>query len=94
MQHPAPRRERSRADLAAYLTQEIVPALADVPGLPTVWVPHPYAACAQHAPDERLLGSVARSGLGLMAGIFRDLGEAAPGAANLAAHQRIPARMG
>ncbi len=67
---------------------------ADVLDLPTVWVPHSYPACAQHAPNEHLLGSVARSGLALMAGIFWDLGEAAAGAANLAAHQRIPARMG
>ncbi len=67
---------------------------ADVLGLPTVWVPHSYPACAQHAPDEHLLASVARSGLGLMAGIFWDLGEAAAGTANLATHQRIPVRLG
>jgi hypothetical protein len=28
---------------------------ADILGLPTVWVPHSYAACQQHAPDEHLL---------------------------------------
>jgi acetylornithine deacetylase/succinyl-diaminopimelate desuccinylase-like protein len=67
---------------------------ADVLGLPTVWVPHSYPACGQHAPNEHLLGSVARSGLGLMAGIFWDLGDAAADVANLAARQRIPARMG
>jgi acetylornithine deacetylase/succinyl-diaminopimelate desuccinylase-like protein len=44
-------------------------------GLPTVWVPHSYAACSQHAPDEHLLGSIAREGLQMMAGIFWDLGE-------------------
>src|SRR5947208_11696151 len=33
---------------------------ADVIGMPTVWVPHSYPACAQHAPDEHLLASVAR----------------------------------
>jgi acetylornithine deacetylase/succinyl-diaminopimelate desuccinylase-like protein len=49
---------------------------ADVLGLPTVWVPHSYASCSQHAPNEHLLGTVARSGLGVMAGIFWDLGEA------------------
>jgi hypothetical protein len=38
-------------------------------------------------------GSFARSGPGLMAGIFRDLADVADGAANLAAHQRIPVRM-
>lgn len=44
-------------------------------GLPTLWVPHSYPACAQHAPDEHLLGSVAREALTLMAGLFWDLGE-------------------
>jgi acetylornithine deacetylase/succinyl-diaminopimelate desuccinylase-like protein len=44
-------------------------------GLPTVWVPHSYAGCSQHAPNEHLLASVARDGLRLMAGLFWDLGE-------------------
>jgi acetylornithine deacetylase/succinyl-diaminopimelate desuccinylase-like protein len=46
-------------------------------GLRTIWVPHSYAACSQHAPDEHLLASVARQGLGIMAGLFWDLGETA-----------------
>jgi hypothetical protein len=50
---------------------------ADVLGLPTVWVPHSYPACSQHAPNEHLLGSVAREGLAIMTGIFWDLGEEA-----------------
>jgi acetylornithine deacetylase/succinyl-diaminopimelate desuccinylase-like protein len=44
-------------------------------GLPTVWVPHSYANCSQHAPDEHLLASVARDALRLMTGLFWDLGE-------------------
>ncbi|WP_028997212.1 M20 family metallopeptidase [Azohydromonas australica] len=48
---------------------------ADVLGLPTLWVPHSYPACAQHAPDEHLLGSVSREALQLMAGLFWDLGD-------------------
>jgi acetylornithine deacetylase/succinyl-diaminopimelate desuccinylase-like protein len=44
-------------------------------GLPTVWVPHSYPGCSQHSPNEHLLGSVAREGLGMMAGLFWDLGE-------------------
>ena len=44
-------------------------------GLPTVWVPHSYAGCSQHAPDEHLLASVARDALRLMTGLFWDLGE-------------------
>jgi len=42
----------------------------DVLGLKTIWVPHSYAGCAQHAPDEHLLAPIARDGLGLMAGLF------------------------
>jgi acetylornithine deacetylase/succinyl-diaminopimelate desuccinylase-like protein len=49
---------------------------ADVLGLPTVWIPHSYAACSQHAPNEHLLAPIAREALTLMAGIFWDLGEA------------------
>ncbi|MCW5773304.1 MAG: M20/M25/M40 family metallo-hydrolase, partial [Rhodospirillaceae bacterium] len=48
---------------------------ADIAGVPTIWVPHSYPACSQHAPDEHMLGSVAREGLAMMAGLFWDLGE-------------------
>jgi acetylornithine deacetylase/succinyl-diaminopimelate desuccinylase-like protein len=48
---------------------------AETLGLPTVWVPHSYAACSQHAPNEHLLGSVAREALAVMAGIWWDLGD-------------------
>ncbi len=48
---------------------------ADNLGLPTIWIPHSYSACSQHAPNEHMLGSIAREGLGIMAGIFWDLGE-------------------
>jgi acetylornithine deacetylase/succinyl-diaminopimelate desuccinylase-like protein len=48
----------------------------DVLELPAIWIPHSYPGCSQHAPDEHLLASVAREGLGLMAGLFWDLGEA------------------
>ncbi len=53
-------------------------AFAEVLGVPTIWIPHSYPACSQHAPGEHLLGSVAREGLQLMAGLFWDLGEGAP----------------
>lgn len=48
---------------------------ADVLGMPTVWVPHSYASCSQHAPNEHLLASVAREGLAIMTGIFWDVGD-------------------
>lgn len=50
---------------------------ADVLGLPTIWVPHSYPACSQHAPNEHLLAGLAREGLCIMTGLFWDLG--APG---------------
>jgi acetylornithine deacetylase/succinyl-diaminopimelate desuccinylase-like protein len=50
-------------------------AFADILDLPTLWVPHSYPGCSQHAANEHLLGSVAREGLQMMAGLFWDLGE-------------------
>jgi acetylornithine deacetylase/succinyl-diaminopimelate desuccinylase-like protein len=46
-------------------------------GLPTIWVPHTYPGCSQHAPDEHILLSVTEEALGIMAGLFWDLGEMA-----------------
>ncbi|HEX6958375.1 MAG TPA: M20 family metallopeptidase [Ferrovibrio sp.] len=51
---------------------------AETMGLPTVWMPHSYAACSQHAPNEHILLPVMREGLAMMAGLLWDLGE--PGA--------------
>ena len=50
----------------------------EVLGLKTIWVPHSYAACSQHAPDEHMLAPIAREGLAIMAGLFWDLGETTP----------------
>jgi acetylornithine deacetylase/succinyl-diaminopimelate desuccinylase-like protein len=44
-------------------------------GMPTVWVPHSYPACSQHAPDEHLLTPLAREGVRMMTGLFWDLGD-------------------
>ncbi len=44
-------------------------------GLPTIWIPHSYASCSQHAPNEHGLVSIMREGLQIMGGIFWDLGE-------------------
>ncbi|APW40892.1 hypothetical protein RD110_22705 [Rhodoferax koreense] len=51
-------------------------AFADILGLPTLWIPHSYPGCAQHAPNEHVLASVTRQALQIMAGVFWDLGEA------------------
>jgi acetylornithine deacetylase/succinyl-diaminopimelate desuccinylase-like protein len=46
----------------------------DVLGLRTVWVPHSYPGCSQHAPNEHLPPHLLREGLGMMAGLYWDLG--------------------
>jgi acetylornithine deacetylase/succinyl-diaminopimelate desuccinylase-like protein len=48
---------------------------ADILGMPTIWVPHSYPGCSQHAPDEHLLAPLAREGLAMMTGLFWDVGE-------------------
>ena len=48
-------------------------AFADVLGLPTVWIPHSYPGCAQHAPNEHVLGPLVRESMQMMAGLFWDL---------------------
>ncbi|MCB1479526.1 MAG: M20 family metallopeptidase [Rhodobiaceae bacterium] len=49
---------------------------SEVLGLPTVWVPHSYAGCSQHAPNEHLLLSTSHEALEIMTGLFWDIGEA------------------
>jgi acetylornithine deacetylase/succinyl-diaminopimelate desuccinylase-like protein len=48
---------------------------SEVLGLPTIWLPHSYPGCSQHAPDEHILESVTAEALDIMAGLFWDLGE-------------------
>lgn len=50
---------------------------ADVLGLPTIWVPHSYPGCSQHAPNEHMLAPVIQEGLDIMTSIFWELGELA-----------------
>lgn len=45
-------------------------------GLPVIWMPHSYAGCRQHGPDEHALGSLLRRGLVDMTGLFCRLGGA------------------
>lgn len=44
-------------------------------GLPTIWIPHSYPSCSQHAPDEHILFSGFRSAMEVMTGLYWDLGE-------------------
>jgi acetylornithine deacetylase/succinyl-diaminopimelate desuccinylase-like protein len=44
-------------------------------GLPTIWVPHSYPGCSQHAANEHFPVGLAREALAIMAGLYWDLGE-------------------
>ena len=46
----------------------------DVLGLRTIWVPHSYPGCSQHAPNEHLPPQVLREALSVMTGLYWDLG--------------------
>jgi acetylornithine deacetylase/succinyl-diaminopimelate desuccinylase-like protein len=46
---------------------------AEVLGLPTIWLPHSYAGCAQHAPNEHVLSSLSRQALLAATGLFADI---------------------
>ena len=48
---------------------------ADVLDLPTIWIPHSYAGCAQHAPNEHILKPLARQALLCMTGLFVDIAQ-------------------
>lgn len=73
-----------RASVAA--TSDVAPAVlpsiggsvpnhvfTDILGLPTIWIPHSYASCSQHAPDEHVLVSTCRSAARIMAGLYADI---------------------
>ena len=46
----------------------------DTLGLRTVWVPHSYPGCSQHAPNEHLPSALLREALAIMTGLYWDLG--------------------
>jgi acetylornithine deacetylase/succinyl-diaminopimelate desuccinylase-like protein len=48
---------------------------SDVIGMRTIWVPHSYPGCSQHAPNEHVPIAIFEEGLQIMAGIYWDLGE-------------------
>jgi acetylornithine deacetylase/succinyl-diaminopimelate desuccinylase-like protein len=74
LQKTAGRKPALLPNLGGSLPNDI---FADDLGLPTIWIPHSYAACSQHAPNEHLLAPIAREALRMMAGLFWDLGEPA-----------------
>jgi len=51
---------------------------SEVLGLPTVWIPHSYPGCSQHAPNEHVPAELFRESLAIMAGLYWDLGDMEP----------------
>jgi len=47
---------------------------SEILGLRTIWVPHSYPGCSQHAPNEHMPVAIAREALAIMAGLYWDLG--------------------
>jgi len=62
-------------NLAGSLPNE---CFSDILGLPTIWIPHSYLGCNQHAPNEHVLKSICREGMQVMAGLFWDIGAGRP----------------
>ena len=50
----------------------------DTLNLSTIWIPHSYTGCSQHAPNEHMLTSIAKEGLQITAGLFWDIGNDLP----------------
>ena len=85
--HPAARWAAASLEATTGIKPAVLPNLggslpndcfSDTLGMPTIWVPHSYAACSQHAPNEHVLEPLLREGLAIMTGLFWDMGEAPP----------------
>jgi len=85
--HPAALRVARAMERATATAPVVLPSLGgSLPndifrvglGLPTLWVPHSYPGCSQHAPDEHLPAALLAEATGLMAAILDDLADARP----------------
>lgn len=82
--HPWARFAAASLQRSANIKPAIVPQMGgsicndvftDILAIPTIWVPHSYAASSQHAPDEHILLSLSRSAIALMTGLYWDIGD-------------------
>ena len=48
-------------------------SFSEILELPTIWIPHSYAGCAQHSPNEHMSVPLARQALICMTALFADL---------------------
>ncbi|MBF9058644.1 M20/M25/M40 family metallo-hydrolase [Rhodobacterales bacterium HKCCSP123] len=83
--HPAAQFAAASLDRTSDEMPVILPSLGgslpndiftEVLGIPTVWVPHSYPGCSQHAPDEHLPRALFPDAAALMAGLYWDIGGA------------------
>lgn len=89
MQQSSGKKPALLPNLGGSLPNEV---FADILSLPTLWVPHSYPACGQHAVDEHMLISIAREGLQIMTRLLWDLGDR--GDSLLADHRAHAAKSG
>ncbi|NTF90167.1 M20 family metallopeptidase [Agrobacterium rhizogenes] len=68
----AGRRPHVLPNLAGSLPND---AFTEILGLPTIWIPHSYAECGQHGPNEHVLIPIAREGMQVMTALFLDIAE-------------------
>jgi acetylornithine deacetylase/succinyl-diaminopimelate desuccinylase-like protein len=59
-------------------------------GVPVMWLPQSYAGCGQHGPNEHALAPLYRDALGLMAGVWWDIGEHGPAARKAGSRSASP----
>ena len=52
-------------------------SFSEILELPTIWIPHSYAGCAQHSPNEHMSVPLARQALICMTALFADLSKEA-----------------
>ncbi|WP_375460311.1 M20 family metallopeptidase [uncultured Enterovirga sp.] len=50
-------------------------AFSEILALPTIWVPHSFNGCSQHAPNEHWTADLAREALVVMTGLYWDVPE-------------------
>ncbi len=76
LQNTTGKRPHLLPNLAGSLPNHV---FAEILGMPTVWIPHSWRGCNQHAPDEHMRAGVCREGLQIMTGLFWDIGAADAG---------------
>jgi acetylornithine deacetylase/succinyl-diaminopimelate desuccinylase-like protein len=82
--HPWVRFVRESVERSARVKPAVIPSMGgsicndiftDDLGLPAIWLPHSYASCSQHWPDEHALMPLMRNALHVMTGLYWDIGE-------------------